>query len=128
MALGAKPGPSSDETCGIAYRRFQLVGGFEVLDRSAVRANEVMVMVIREVFGQFVVAEVAVGHDAVHHTDRFEAREVAVDRAHGERRITAADLGDGERTVRGREHSDERFTLSCEALISAREPGAHALA
>ena len=67
----------------------------EVLDRTAARADQVVV-VLGEVLGQLESGELVGGHEPVHDPATLEHGEVAVGRALGERRVVGEQLGDGE--------------------------------
>jgi hypothetical protein len=54
----------------------------------------VVVVPLCKALGELVVREVAVRHDPVDVSDRFERREVAVCGTHRERRVSVGDLGD----------------------------------
>ncbi len=75
-----------------------------------------MVVVTGEIFRQLPAGEVVGADDAVHDARLFEHDEVAVDRALGELAPPGEDLGDRERTGRGHERVDERFTVGGESL------------
>ena len=59
-------------------RRFGVVCQLEVTHRTARRADEVMVVVVGERFGEFEPCVIVVGDDSGHCADLFENRKVAV--------------------------------------------------
>ena len=70
----------------------------------------------REIFGQLPAREVVGTDHAVHDAGFLEDDEIAVHRALREVAAPGEDLGDRERTGRGREGVDQRLTVGSEAL------------
>jgi hypothetical protein len=81
VSLDAKACLASDLLSGLVDCVLDVGGHLDVLHRAAVGADEVMVVVVGEVFGEFVVGVVAVGDDAVNETEVLERGEVSIDRA-----------------------------------------------
>lgn len=79
----------------------------DVHHRSARGADEVVVMVPGEVFGEFEPGGVVVGHEAVHHTCVLEHGQVAVRRTLGHSVDGVDQLDDRDRTPRDRQRIDE---------------------
>lgn len=101
---------------------FEVGGQREVLDRSAVSADEVMVVLPADCFGEFEASVIISRDNAVHHARRFEHTEVPVHRTLCERRVRGDDLGERQGTVRCDEHVDERPALGAVAGSGGAEP------
>ena len=87
-----------------------------------------MVVVLSEVFGEFVVGEVTGGHDAVDDTEFFELGQIPIDRADREFRVSVADLWDREWLDGLGEHCDEAFPVAGQPLVGRREASEHSFA
>ena len=127
MPFGAKTDAACQIVRGFKDALFQLGRDLDVVDRTAVRAHDVMVMA-RQVVSKLVVGELAVSEQPMHHTGRFEVSEIAVDGADRKRVVTIDDLGNRERPPRRREDSDERGPARGEALAVLGEPARDAFA
>ena len=80
-----------------------------------------MVVVLGEVFGEFVASEVVAGHDARYCVDFFENCEVAVDAGLGKCGVEREDLGNRERTVATLEGRDQAAASFGVPLVCASE-------
>ena len=87
-----------------------------------------MVVVLSEVFGEFIVGEVTGGDDAMDHTEFLELDQIPIDRADGEFRVGVADFRNRERLDSLSEHCDEAFTVASQPLLGGREASKHTFA
>lgn len=85
--------------------RFDLVVQREVQNIAAVRADQVMMM-LAQVFGQFVAGELVSSDHPGDSPDLFEDGEVTVGTRLREGSVTREDLGDGQRTFSGLQDRD----------------------
>jgi len=92
----------------------------DVLDLTAAAAHEVVVM-LREVFGKLVPAELLVRHHAMDRPGLFEHGEVPVQGALREG-APAREVGNGHRVLRLHQGLDESSALRCIALPDRSEP------
>ena len=72
MAIDLEPSAPHNPSASVSYRFLQLRRGLEVFDGPTLRTHDVMVVVLREVFCEFVVGEVAGGDHAMDHTEFLE--------------------------------------------------------
>lgn len=93
----------------------------EVLDGAARRADEMVVVVARQVLRQLVAGELVVGHDAPDDTGLLENDQVAVERALGEPVALLQKLGHGQRAFRAAQDVDEEPPIASEPLIDRAE-------
>lgn len=101
---------------------FEVGGQREVLDRSAVGADEVMVVLPADRLGEFEASVIVSRDNAVYHARRFEHTKVPVDRTLRECRVRGDDLGERQGTLRRDEHVDERPALGAVAGSGGAEP------
>ncbi len=85
-----------------------------------------MMVVLGEVFGKFVVGEVAGGDDSMDHAEFLESGQIPIDRADGKFRGGVADLRDCERFDGVSEHCDEPFSVAGQPLVRMREASENA--
>ena len=81
-----------------------------------------MMVMLGEVFGEFVVRELAGRDDPMDDGELLKCGEVPVDRTHGQFGIEFADLGNGERPVGSNEHVEESLAAAREPLVGPSEP------
>lgn len=87
-----------------------------------------MVVVLSEVFGEFVVGKVTGGDDAMDHAEFLELGQIPIDRANGEFRVGVTDFRNRERLDGRSEHCDEAFTVAGQPLLGGREACEHTFA
>ena len=95
----------------------------EIDDVTALRADEVVVVVPGEMFGELVAGEVVAGHDAGDDVGLFESGQVSVDRGLWKRVVGGDDLGDGEGPVAGLQGGNEASATAGVALVGTLEEG-----
>ena len=94
---------------------FKLWRNLDVVDRSAARTHQVVVM-ISEILCQFIMNELARRNDPVDDSCLLQYREIPICRADSERRIGQSDVRNRERTPRiGQDHK-QRLTISRQTL------------
>ena len=124
---GAETARARGARRGRGHRLLETVARGKVFDPTARLAHEVMV-VTREVFGEFVTRELVVGDDSVHDAGFFEHDEVAVDGTLREAATAPADLRDRERPLGVGERFDELLAPRSESLLMRTQPARRPLA
>ena len=128
MAIDPESGAPHNSSASFPYGFLQLRRGLEVFDGPTVRTDDVMMVVLGEVFGEFVVGEVTGGNDAMDHTEFLEPGQIPIDRADGEFRVGVANFRDRERFDGISEHCDEPFSMTSQPLVGVRQSSEHPFA
>ena len=121
MAIDPESCAPHNPSARFPYGFFQLHRGLEVFDGPAVRTDDVVMVVLSEVLGEFVVGEVAGGDNSMDHIEFHESGQIPIDRADGKFRVGVADLRDCERFDGISEHCDEPFSMAGQPLVGVRE-------
>ncbi len=87
-----------------------------------------MMVVLSEVFGEFVVGEVTSSDHAMDDTEFLELDQIPIDRADREFRVGVADFRDREWLDGLGEHCDEAFPVASQPLVGGREASKHSFA
>lgn len=97
-----------------------------VFDPPALCADEVMMVVLAEIFGQLE-PSMSCNLDAMNHPSLFEDHEAAIHRRLREGSIRGANLGNRQRRLRLREDVDNAAPRRGRALADGREPSFRAI-
>lgn len=106
---------------GSLQRRLGLGRQLEVAHRTARRADQMMMVVIGERFGEFEAGVVVVGDDASDRSDLFEDCQVPVHTRLGEIRIELQDVEDRHRAIRRMEGRDDLLATRRVAMVARAE-------
>lgn len=125
MVLGSEPARRGEFPDGVGQALLDPPRRFEILDRAARDAHQMVVMVARQLLGQLEARELVGPHHPAHDTGLFENRQVSVRGALRQLGAIGDQFSGGERPAGLGQGIDEGAPAGGVALVDPPQPGGY---